>query len=67
MNLILNVLSAYGSGNRCCYDKIGNLMYTNDTSSGSTPGNYWNSLVQFKSSTQMNCIRSFSFTWNGTL
>lgn len=29
----------YGSGNRCCYDKIGNLMYTNDTSSGSTPGN----------------------------
>lgn len=27
-----------GAGNRCCYDKNGNLMYTNDTNSGSTPG-----------------------------
>ena len=27
-----------GSGNRCCYDHGGNLMYTNDTHSGSTPG-----------------------------
>ena len=32
--------SPTGSGNRCCYDKIGNLMYTNDTMSGSTPDRY---------------------------
>lgn len=29
-----------GAGNRCCYGKDGNLLYTNDTISGSTPDRY---------------------------
>ena len=29
-----------GGGSRCCYDFIGNLMYTNDTKSGSTSDRY---------------------------
>ena len=37
--IYLLFLRQSGSGNRCCYDKVGNLMYTNDTHSGSTPGN----------------------------
>ena len=32
--------TASGAGNRCCYDQAGNLMYTNDTMSGSTPDRY---------------------------
>ena len=31
-----------GAGNRCCYDQNGNLMYTNDTKSGSRPGIFCN-------------------------
>ena len=29
-----------GGSNRCCYDATGSLMYTNDTSAGSTPDRY---------------------------
>ena len=37
----MNIISRpSGAGNRCCYDKMGNLMYTNDTMSGSTPDRY---------------------------
>jgi hypothetical protein len=58
----------YGSGNRCCYDKIGNLMYTNDTSSGSTPGNKY-FLFSFFSKDFFHLFskRSIPFTWNGTV